>query len=58
LFKLVEKDSKAILYDEYYMIFGNSEIRIKTGSNKLYSNFGIYNCYYESKGYKVDYLLG
>ncbi len=30
-----------ITYDQYYFIFGNSEIRIKTQDRTLFSNFGI-----------------
>lgn len=31
VFSPVVKNEKAIVYDEYFVIFGNSELRIKTG---------------------------
>jgi hypothetical protein len=40
------------------MIFGNSEIRIKSQEKKVYSNFGISNSYFKSRGFKVETLLG
>ena len=46
----VHKNSKAITYDEYYIIFGNSEIRIKSLETKVMSNFGLRNGYYDSQG--------
>ena len=50
-------NKKAITYDEFYLIFGNSEIRIKAQENKIFSNFGINSSYYNAKGDKrVDYL--
>ena len=30
IFTLVERNKRAITYDEYYLIFGNSEIRLKS----------------------------
>lgn len=51
-------DKKSIVYDEYYIIFGNSELRIKSQENKIFSNFGISNGFYNSNGFKVDVLLG
>jgi len=40
------------------MIFGNSDIRLKTGTNTIFSNIGIYNSYYDSKADKVDMIFG
>jgi hypothetical protein len=37
---------------------GNSEIRLKSQNKKVYSNFGVSNGYFDSKGEKVDILLG
>jgi hypothetical protein len=56
VFEPVEANKRAVLYDEYYVIFGNSELRIKSQENKLYSNFGISSGYYKSKGLKVDMM--
>ena len=52
------KLTKAIIYDDFYMIFGNSELRIKTGDNKIFSNFGIINNFYETKGETVNSIMG
>jgi hypothetical protein len=55
---LVEQNKMAVSYDDYYIIFGNSEIRLKSQENKLFSNFGSNNSYYASRGFKVSVLLG
>jgi hypothetical protein len=51
-------DKRAISYDDYFLIFGNSELRVKTGEFRLFSNFGIANGYYKNRGEKVNSLLG
>jgi len=38
---------KPITYDEYFIIWGNSDIRIKSGTKELYSNYSTGNCSYE-----------
>ena len=58
MFPLVSSDKKAISYDEYYLVFGNSEVRIKSQENIVFSNFGISNEFFCSRGKKVDWLLG
>ena len=40
------------------MIFGNSEVRIKTLDTKVFSNFAIVNAFYNTYGRKVEHLLG
>jgi hypothetical protein len=50
--------SKAIAYDEYYIIFGNSEVRLKSGEGVVFSNFGIANSYFENNHQTVDVLFG
>jgi len=52
------RDKRAITYDDYYLIFGNSEIRLRSLEFKLFSNFGISNSFYDSRGDKVQELLG
>lgn len=49
-FSLKETNKKAIQYDEFYIIFGNSELRIKSQDNKLFSNFGLASSYYDPRG--------
>ena len=49
----MHKNSKALTYDEYYIIYGNSEIRIKSLETKVFSNFGVKNGFYDSRGHGV-----
>ena len=49
--------SKGVIYDNFYVIFGNSELRIKHGDQKLFSNFGLVNTYYDNRGHKVNDIL-
>jgi hypothetical protein len=44
---------RAIAYDDFFLIFGNSELRIRSGETVLFSNFGIANGYYENRGDRV-----
>lgn len=37
---------RAIIYDEFNLIFGNDQIRILTNDILLHSNFGINNMFY------------
>lgn len=57
-FSTLVKNEKAIVYDEFFIIFGNSELRIKGNEKKVFSNFGVNNAFYDAKGEKVDILLG
>ena len=49
--------SRGMTYDNFFVIFGNSELRIKHGDQKLYSNFGLSNAYYDNRGHKVNDFL-
>lgn len=49
---------KAVVWDDYYMIFGSSDLRLKTGELRLFSNFGINSSNYNSEGYTYKVLLG
>jgi hypothetical protein len=54
------KDKRAIhgmVYDKYYLIIGNSEIRLRQGEKKIYSNFGVQNGFFLSNGDGVDNWL-
>lgn len=42
----LRRGAQAIAYDDYYLIFGNSEIRLKSGDNLVFSNFGIANSHF------------
>lgn len=46
-----------MVYDKFFLIFGNSEIRIRHNENKVYSNFGVNNSYFMCRDHKVDALL-
>ncbi len=46
-----------MIYDSFFVIYGNAEIRIKTGLKTVFSNFGVSNAYYNSGGDKVDKFL-
>lgn len=45
-------------YDTFFLIFGNSELRLKHGEAKFFTNFGIANSFYESNGEKYTVLSG
>jgi len=56
------KDTRPIygmVYDKFFLIFGNSEIRVKPGDKdcKVFSNFGVSNSYFNNEGDTVDKLL-
>lgn len=40
---------RGMVYDKYFIIFGNSEIRVKSGDRVLFSNFGVNNSYFNSR---------
>lgn len=58
VFYLVEQNRRGIIYDDYYIIFGNSELRLRSQENRVFSNFGISNGYFANRGEKVSILLG
>ena len=58
IFNLNSTFKQAIVYDDYFLIFGNSELRIKTGDAKCFSNIGISTGYFDTKGRSVNTLLG
>ena len=52
------KGKRPVTYDNYFMIFGNSEIRLKQGETKVFSNFGIANGFYSPQGSSINDILG
>lgn len=48
---------RGMTYDTYYAIYGNAEMRVKTGERKVFSNFGINNAFFNGRGHKVDKFL-
>lgn len=51
-------NKRSVTYDAFFLIFGNSELRLRQGELSLFSNFGINNGYYNSEGEKHMVLLG
>ena len=45
-------------YDSYFLIFGNSEIRIRAQEKKVYSNFGITASTFDPEGLSYKEFLG
>lgn len=39
---------RSMTYDPYYLIFGNAELRVRAGEEKVFSNLGINNSYFNS----------
>ena len=42
-----QTNPRPITYDEYFLIWGNSDIRIKSGITELYSNYATPGCSYQ-----------
>ncbi len=53
-----EVKSSVVPFDDFYIIFGNSEIRIKGNETKLYSNFGASTGIFEVGNDKVEDFFG
>ena len=41
---------KPVTFDDYFIIMGNSELRIKFQDDKIFSNFGLNNGFFDNKG--------
>ncbi len=54
----LKENARAFTYDDYYLIIGNAELRIKAGDKKIFTNFGILNSFIDNRGQKFDLLLG
>lgn len=44
-------------YDKFFLVFGNSEIRLKQSERVVFSNFGIVNSYFFTRKENVDSFL-
>jgi len=53
-----QQGRRSMTYDDFFLIYGNSEMRIRMGDNKLFSNFGLNGGYFESRGDNVDIYIG
>ena len=45
-------------YDDFFLIFGNSELRLKSGVAKIFSNLGINKGFFDAHNESVDILFG
>ena len=55
--KASKKANRGMIYDKFYAIYGNAELRVKTGEKKVFSNFATVNAYFNNRGKKVvDFL--
>jgi hypothetical protein len=54
-YELKIPDTKATTYDNYFLIFGNTEIRIKNQQYGFFSNFGISGSCFNTQGKKEDF---
>lgn len=43
------KGKRSLTYDEFFFIYGNSEMRIKQGEMMFFTNFGIGTAHYNSR---------
>ena len=48
---------KLVTYDDNFIIFGNSEVRIQHKDEKFYSNFAIQNCNFEPLNDRVEQFV-
>ena len=46
--KKTNTSSVNIMYDKHFLIYGNSELRISNSEDKVHSNIGIRNKYFET----------
>jgi hypothetical protein len=44
-----EENSKVLKYEDNYLIFGNSEIRLREGEFQVYTAFGASSSYFDNK---------
>jgi hypothetical protein len=48
---------RGMIYDEFFMIWGNAEVRIRANDKILFSNFGISASFFNPRGLKVNDLI-
>jgi len=47
-----------MIFNEFFIIFGNAEIRIRANEKTVFSNFGIAASFFNPRNKKVHDLLG
>lgn len=53
-----QQGRRSLTYDDFFLIYGNSEMRIRMGESKLFSNFGMNGGSFESRGDSVSSYIG
>ena len=49
---------RSVTYDPYFVIFGNSEFRLKSGELRFFTNLGVQAGFFMSEGCKHEILTG
>lgn len=44
-------------YDDFFLIFGNAELRIRANERTIFSNFGIGNSFFNNRSHRVNDIL-
>lgn len=52
-----QKIYQGMIYDPFFLVFGNFDIRIRNGSQTVSSRFGTNSSFFDSKGRRVNDLL-
>ena len=53
-----QEKSRPFMYDNFFLVVGNSEIRVEHNKRLLYSNFGARMSFFETGGDKIEDFLG
>ena len=48
---------RTIAYDDFFIIFGNSDLRFKSNNLGVFSNLGVNNGYFDAKGNNASALF-
>ena len=54
----LSRNKRSLTYDEFFLIYGNSELRIRQGEMMFFSNFGIGAGFYNSRRESYEVLNG
>lgn len=57
VFFLKTNQKRSIAYDEFFIIYGNGELRFKSNNLAIFSNIGINNGYFDSRGLNASALF-
>lgn len=48
---------RGMTYDDFFLIFGNAELRIRANERTIFSNFGIGNSFFNNRSHRVNDIL-